>query len=80
MGNEQFLLILLLWSLIGGFIGYSVGNFKGRSGAGFFWGFFLGPLGWFIVTLGPNMKPKCPQCGGVIVKGAKKCKNCGSEL
>jgi len=44
MGNEQFLLILLLWSLIGGFIGYSVGNFKGRSGAGFFGAFFLALL------------------------------------
>ena len=71
---------LLLWCLIGGLIGLLIGQTKGRAGAGFFFGMLLGPLGWLVVAAGPSLKPKCPDCGGVIVEGARKCKNCGSEL
>lgn len=71
---------LLFWCLIGGLIGLLIGQTKGRSGAGFFFGALLGPIGWLVVAAGPNLKAKCPECGGVVVPGARKCKNCGSDL
>ena len=70
---------LFVWLLLGG-IGAAIGQKKGRTGAGFLWGFLLGPIGWLVIGLGPSLLPKCPECGGEIVQGAKKCKNCGSDL
>jgi uncharacterized membrane protein YeaQ/YmgE (transglycosylase-associated protein family) len=66
--------------IIGALVGALIGKAKGRTGAGAFFGAILGPIGWLITALGPNMKPKCPLCGGEIVEGAIKCKNCGSDL
>jgi hypothetical protein len=77
---EMNMLIPLLWLVVGGLIGAIVGQSKGRAGAGFFLGLLLGPIGWLVVAVGPNMNPKCPLCGGVVVKGAIKCKNCGGDL
>jgi len=73
------------YTLIGGLllsaaIGLAIGQSKGRPVAGLIWGFLVGPLGWLLVAIGPNMKPKCPHCGGEIVEGASKCKNCGSDI
>jgi hypothetical protein len=70
----------IIWMIIGLLIGTLIGQIKGRTGAGAFFGLLLGPLGWIIIALGPNKKPKCPFCGGIIVEGAVKCKNCGSDL
>lgn len=72
---ELFIVLSIL-----GLVGAVIGQAKGRALAGALWGFFLGPIGWLIIALGPNLNPKCPECGGVIVVGAKKCKNCGSVL
>jgi hypothetical protein len=77
---DNTLLVLLLWALVGALIGAAIGNHKGRTEAGAFFGFLLGPIGWLIVAVGPSMKPKCPDCGGEVVPGARKCKNCGAEL
>lgn len=72
--------IILIWVPIGLLIGALVGQTKGRTGAGAVLGLLLGPIGWLAVALGPNMKPKCPLCGGVIVQGAIRCKNCGGDI
>ena len=72
--------ILLLSAIIGSGVGAIIGQSKGRTGAGAFLGLLLGPIGWLVVAVGPNMKLKCPLCGGVIVEGAIKCKNCGSDI
>lgn len=69
-----------IWPVVFGIIGLLIGAQKGRVLAGGLWGFFLGPLGLLVVGLGPNMKPKCPKCFGVIEPMASKCKNCGSDL
>lgn len=73
-------MLLIIWIVIGTFVGALIGQAKGRVGAGAVFGFLFGPIGWLITALGPNNMPKCPECGGQIVKGAKKCKNCGSAL
>ena len=70
---------LAVWALMA-LVGFAIGKSKSRPTAGFIWGLLLGPIGWLIVAIGPDNSPKCPKCKGVIVKGAIKCKNCGSDL
>jgi hypothetical protein len=70
----------LLFCALGALVGAAIGSSKGRAFAGAAWGIFLGPIGWLIIALAPDTRLKCPECGGAIVKGARKCKNCGSDL
>ena len=70
------LAILAVMAVIGGLIGSRNGN----TLAGVILGFLLGPIGWLITLLWSDPRPKCPECGGVVVKGAAKCKNCGSTI
>ena len=67
---------LALSAVVGGMIGQA----KGQAGAGVALGLLLGPIGWLVVFLQSDPRPRCPLCGGVIVPGARKCKNCGSDL
>jgi hypothetical protein len=64
------------------FIGLVIGSAKGRPVSGIVWTVLFGPLGILIVALLPNLANiiKCPYCKGDAVKGAVKCKNCGSDL
>jgi hypothetical protein len=73
------MIYLLCW-LISPVVGAIIGNALGRPGAGAIWGLLLGPLGWLLMVAVPHMRPKCPECGGVVVSGVRRCKNCGSEL
>lgn len=73
------------WMILSGLcvsalVGHLLGKSKGKPVAGALIGFFLGPLGWLLVSLSPDARPKCPHCKGAIVAGAKKCQNCGSEI
>ena len=47
---------LFIIALVFGLIGTAIGQARGRAGAGFLYGFLLGPLGWLILILGPNPK------------------------
>jgi len=71
---------IVIWIIIGILVGALIGQSKGRVSARTFFGFLLGPIGWLITAIGPNKKPKCLFCGGEIVEGAIKCKNCCSKL
>jgi hypothetical protein len=71
---------LIIWIVVGTVVAPLIGQAKGRVGAGAFWGFLLGPIGWLITALGLNKKPKCALCGGEIIEGAIKPKNFGSDL
>jgi hypothetical protein len=42
------MLAVLVWSVIAGGVGALLGALKGRPGAGFLLGFFLGFIGWII--------------------------------
>lgn len=76
-----YILIFVLDGIVAGIIGAIIGNVvRGQSSPGFWWSFFLGPIGWIIVLLYEDLRPKCPDCRGVIVEGAARCKNCGVEL
>lgn len=79
MGGSA-ILIFLLWMFVGALVGGAIGNLRGRPEAGVGFGLLLGPLGWLIVAVGPDFRPKCPECGGVVVEDARRCKNCGQEL
>ena len=74
------LIIILAWWVIGAVVGGLIGKGKGRTGAGAMWGLLFGPIGWLIILLVPDVRPKCPACGGAVVKGATKCMHCASEI
>jgi len=72
--------LFLFWVAVNLLVGALIGKSKGRLSAGILWSLLLGPIGWLIVAVGPNTKPKCPYCKDTIIPGAVKCRNCGSEL
>ena len=43
--------ILIVWFVVGGFVGYLSGDGKGRGVEGFWWGAILGWIGWIIIAL-----------------------------
>ncbi len=63
---------LLLFSIVGGILGY----FRGRAGEGVAWGFILGPVGVGIVLLRDDARPKCSACLKPIAVGATRCPYC----
>ena len=73
------ILSILIWCVFGGIIGYLIGRTRGRERDGFALG-LLWPIGWVIIFLLPDKRAKCPECGGTIVPGANRCKNCGSVI
>ena len=46
---EGLILIIVVFGINGG-IGYLIAKGKGRGTAGFWWGFFLGIIGWIIAA------------------------------
>lgn len=70
---------ILGWCIFGAIIGFFIGRTRGRERDGFALG-FLWPIGWLVIFLLPDKRAKCPECGGVVVPGANRCKNCGSEI
>ena len=71
---------ILSWVAVGALVGAAIGQSNGRAAAGAAWGVFLGPVGRLVMAIVPDVRAKCPDCGGEVVPGARKCKNCGSML
>jgi hypothetical protein len=80
MGTGFLFFWLLFWAIVGAAVGQAIGRSKGRPEAGLWWGLLLGVIGWIVVAIGPDLRPKCPECGGTVVAGARRCKNCGSDI
>jgi len=76
----DYLLAIIFWAALGGAVGGALGKSRGKANVGVLLGALFGPLGWLLVAAGSSDAPKCPDCLGEVVPGAKKCKNCGSSL
>lgn len=77
-------IVYLIGSIAGGlilaYIGALIGSMKGHTTIGFFLGLLLGPIGLIIIAMHQDDRFKCPACGGSIVPGKPRCKNCGAQL
>ncbi|SVD81197.1 uncharacterized protein METZ01_LOCUS434051, partial [marine metagenome] len=58
---EGILAFVVIGAIISGIVGLFLGSSVNRGGAGFFLGFFLGPIGWIIVFLLPRETGNSPQ-------------------
>lgn len=75
------LLFLAPGLCVSALVGYFIGNGKGRGGDGAVWGLLLGPLGWLVVALGPDLRRKCPLCAGALPNAkVTRCLHCGQEI
>jgi len=72
--------VLITWLAIQSGVGLLIGRARGRPLLGWILGLLLGPIGWITMAVLSDKRPKCPECLGVVVPGAKKCKSCGSTL
>lgn len=76
--------LFLAYFVIFGSIGMLIGQRKGRVMAGLIWSMLLGPFGWLIVLLGPNIAtPKavpCPFCAGAVPMNQAQCNHCKNAL
>ena len=79
MGKAISLLLVAL-----GIISIAVGNSWLILGGNENWGqslaSFIIAIVFLTVAIALRKSPKCPDCGGEVVRGARKCKNCGAEL
>ena len=82
--NEQTYGIYLIYGaiMLGGAL--AIGLWKGRVLASLLWSGFLGPIGWVIVALGPNMNAvksvDCPHCGKTLPVAQPACNHCGNQI
>jgi hypothetical protein len=72
----EFFIAWIVCIVIGGLIG----KYRDRVDSGVIWSALLGPIGWVLVALMEDFRPKCPHCRGVVAEGASKCMHCGGDL
>jgi hypothetical protein len=72
--------LIFVWIPLNILLGTAFGKSRGRTGAAILWSLLLGPVGWLIVYVGPDRRPKCPACAEVIKPDAKICPHCRSSL
>lgn len=76
--------LLMIYAAITLAVALALGIWKGRIVAAIVWSALLGPIGWVIVALGPDLKPitaePCPHCGGAVPVNQRDCKHCGNKV
>jgi len=73
--------LILISPFLNALIGGVIGQARGRTTAGLFFGFFLGPVGWILIWLGPDKNTmECPYCKERIKKNAIVCKYCRKAI
>src|SRR5574337_683335 len=81
--SEIAIYLALLFILFGS-IGILIGQRKGRAMAGLIFAILLGPIGWLLIFLGPDMNAKksvkCPHCDGIVPIGQSACNHCGNKI
>jgi DNA-directed RNA polymerase subunit RPC12/RpoP len=70
----------IFWLIVNVLVGYGLGKTRGQPGVGVAVSVLLGPIGWIAILVSSDMRPKCSECGGVVVLGARKCMHCGSDI
>jgi rRNA maturation protein Nop10 len=80
MNGEYSALWLVVWAFAGAVIGYLLGLLKGRPHMGAVMSAFLGPIGWFLILVGPDFRRKCRLCKAAIPQDAIRCMHCGGDL
>ena len=82
--NDLTLGVYLIYGAITLAVALFIGVWKGRILASLLWSGFLGPIGWIIVALGPNLNAvksvDCPHCGGVLPVNQAACKHCANKV
>ena len=71
---------IVVVAIVCGIIGEVIGKQRGRNN-GFWWGFFLGPIGWIIIAMQPaqanvSMNRECPHCKEPMRRDASVCPHC----
>lgn len=79
-GTVITLFVCLLVSFVCSYLGKRIGGTRGRPTAGFWFGFFLGPIGWILVLLLPREGRRCPHCCEVVADAATVCPHCQREI
>lgn len=78
--SASYLGYVFSWGLIGLLVGWLAGERRGDRYTGAALGVLLGPIGWLITLCGDDKREKCPECGGVLAPGARRCMHCGSVV
>jgi hypothetical protein len=81
MNEDQMTLVCLVaWAITGALIGFLCGKARGQEAAGALLGALFGPLGWLVTFALADRRPKCAECGGVVIRNARRCRHCGAGL
>ena len=76
----MFVVWWLAWGVVCGGVGGILGRLRGRDLDGMAFGLVLGPIGWIGVLCASDLRPRCPQCLGLISEGASVCRHCRNTL
>jgi hypothetical protein len=71
---------ILVWVLVNAGIGGALGKLRNQVANGAMLSVVLGPVGWIGVFCLPDLRPTCPECLGVVILGATRCRHCGIEI
>jgi hypothetical protein len=80
MNSDTITFIAVSVIVLNGVVGYLIGTFKGRCGAGFVLGALGGPIGWIGVYLAEDIRVICSVCRGGVSEKAILCRHCGVDM